>query len=96
MLAPVGPGLGPELGLPAARFCTEIFIFARFYKGFTYSRREYKKVVLVHVLHFFAKICAALQCDATEYRERPDMHKKAFGFPASAPMWLPWGPMGIY
>ena len=43
MLAPVGPGLGPELGLPAARFCTEIFIFARFYKGFSYFRRKYGK-----------------------------------------------------
>ena len=43
MLAPVGPGLGPELGLPAACFCTEFFIFARFYKGFFVSRRETKK-----------------------------------------------------
>ena len=73
MLAPVGPGLGPELGLPAARFCTEIFIFARFYKGFPYSRREYKKSGPSARFCIFAKIYAALQGDRTEYRKRLDI-----------------------
>ena len=59
MVAAVGRGLGPELRLAAAHFCTEFFIFQWFYKVFLSPGRGTEKALLVQVLHFSVEICAA-------------------------------------
>ena len=59
MLAALGRRLGPEWSLVAARFGTEFFIFAWFYKVFSYFRRKYEKCYPSRRFCVFAKICAA-------------------------------------